>query len=253
MATSSRGMATAAAAAFVAFGSLEPAAGQSKIIEMPRKTQAKAQCTKYPPRLDGEFTQVLNYEVGGLKETHTTKGRITWLQEVDELPPLPSRAGASDGMVGSKAWTDFHAKARCPVQSYRVSGGELAVETVAYMDSSLATCDGKGTANYDAAAVLEGYSALYIADGAYLLTMGSPDVRMGVDNVSGECRDKLSGKKFAYEPVARQINPNMIWILDRRGPVTRGVHGEISPAISAPSRKKLTARWDFANTARNQR
>ncbi len=228
------------------------AAGKSKIIEMPSKKPAKPKCVEQPPRLDGNFTQVLHYNVGGLKESYTTTGRLTWKKQIDTLPPLPMAKPAAEGLPGSKAYRDFHAKARCPVAQYAIDSGELTVETVSNADTQLATCNGTGTTSYDAVAVLAPTSNLYVADNGYLLTIGAPDTRMGVNTVQGECISKFDGTRFAFEPIAKQTSPNIIWILDRQGPVRYGVHGKINPAISAPGHKMLTAKWDFADPAPNR-
>lgn len=251
MRRASRGLRVATAAALGILGCLGAslAAAKPKMIAVPQKPK----CIRSAPRLDGNFTQVLVYEMGAIKATYTTTGRLTWVEETDVLLALPGGTSvARDGEIGSKAWKDFHAKARCPVQTYRLTAGELSVESVSHMDSSLAKCDGKGTVPYDAVAALGSWSALYIAGGAYLLTIGSPDVRLGVDEVKGECVSKLTGDKFAFEPVGRQKDPNLVYILDRRGPITYGVHGEIRPAIPALGQSKVTATWDFADAAPNR-
>lgn len=255
MTRATKGLPVAVATALAVLGCLGASvvAGQSKMIDLRQKQPQKPKCIRSAPRLDGNFTQVLVYEMAGVKATYTTRGRVTWVEESDDgLTALPNSAVARDGVVGSKSWTDFHAKAKCPVQTYRLSAGELSVESVTHMDTSLVTCDGKGTVPYDAIASLGDWSALYIADGAYLLTMGSPDVRLGVDEIKGECVSKLTGDKFAFEPIGRQRDPNLIYILDRRGPIRYGVHGEINPAIPAPGRTKVIARWDFADAAPNR-
>lgn len=248
------GLSVAAAAALAYLGCLGPslAAGKPKMITFPQKQPQEPRCIRSAPRLDGNFTQVLVYEMGGIKNTFTTRGRVTWVEDPEALPLLPGTPVAKDGQVGSKAWKDFHDKAKCPVQTYRLSAGELSVESVSHMDSSLVTCDGNGTVTYDAVASLGDWSALYIVDGAYLLSMGSPDVRLGVDEVKGICVSKLTSDKFAFEPVGHQTDPNFVYILDRRGPVRYGVHGEINPAIPAPSHKRVTASWDFADAAPNR-
>lgn len=222
-----------------------------KVIEVPSKKPAKPKCVQQPPRLDGTFTQVLRYDVVGLKESYTTTGRLTWKQ-IDTLPPLPMTTPAAEGLPGSKAYRDFHSKARCPVAQYAIDSGELTVETVTHSDTSLATCDGTGTTNYEAVTVLAPTSNLYVSENGYLLTIGAPDVRMGVNTVRGECISKMDGKKFAFEPIAKQTSPNIIWILDRQGPLRYGVRGEINPAISAPGHKMLTAEWHFADPAPNR-
>lgn len=247
-------LSVAAAAALATLGCLGAsiASAQPKVIEVRPKQPQQPKCIRSAARLDGDFTQVLVYEMGAIKATYTTRGRVTWAEETDALPALPGSAVATDGEIGSTAWRDFHAKSKCPVQTYRLSAGELSVESVSHMDSSLAKCDGKGTVSYDAVEALGNWSSLYLADGAYLLTMGSPDVRLGVDDVRGECVNKLTGDKFAFEPVGRQKDPNLVYILDRRGPIRYGVHGEINPAVPAPGHTKVTARWDFADAAPNQ-
>lgn len=252
MTRASKVLPVAAAAALALLGCLVAsiAAGEPKMYTLPQKPK----CIRSAPRLHGNFTQVLVYEMGAIKATYTTSGRVTWVEENDDgLTALPGSPVARDGVVGSKAWKDFHDKAKCPIQTYRLSAGELSVESVSHMDSSLVTCDGKGTVPYDAVASLGDWSALYIAGGTYLLTMGSPDVRLGVDKVKGQCVSKLTGEKIPFEPVGRQKDPNLIYILDRRGPIAHGVHGEIKPAIPAPGETKVTARWSFADAAPNRR
>ena len=251
MTRAARGLSVVTAAALGMLGCLGAslAAAKPKLITVPRAPK----CIRSAPRLDGNFKQVLVYESGAINATYTTTGRLTWVEETDVLLALPGGSSvAGDGEIGSKAWKDFHARAKCPVQTYRLSAGELSVESVSHMDSSLVKCDGRGTVPYDAVTALGSWSALYIAGGAYLLTMGSPDVRLGVDEVKGECISKLTGDRFAFQPVGRQKDPNLVYILDRRGSITYGVHGEINPAIPAPGQSKVTATWDFADAAPNR-
>ena len=216
---------------------------QPKVIEVPQK-RSKPQCVEFPPVLVGDFRQTLTYDVGGLKQIHVTKGRLTWRSQGTGMRATDTRVWP-DVTIGSKGWRDYHAKARCPVHDYAIDEGELTVHTEETLESPLTTCHGTGMTPYDAKAVLQLTSTLYLADNGYLLTIGAPDTKLGKNTVTGECVDQR-GRKTQYAPIDKQTSPNIIWILDRKGTFVYGVHGGIEPPIATPGRSMLSARWDFA-------
>lgn len=219
---------------------------QPRTVEVPQK-RSRPNCVEFPATLVGNFRQTLTYGAGGFKQTHVTTGRLTWRSQGTGWGASDSKVWP-DGTVGSKGWRDYHAKARCPVVDYAIDEGQLTVHTEETLESPLTTCHGTGVTEYDAKAVLQLTSRLYLADNGYLVTIGAPDTSLGKNTVTGECVDQR-GRKTRYAPVDRQTNPNLIWILDRKGTFVYGVHGAIEPPIAAPGASMISARWDFAAPA----
>lgn len=207
---------------------------QQKIIEPPHK-RPRPQCVEYPPELVGSFKQTLMFKQGGIKQTDVTNGRITWKKHsVKKEPPT------SPWPLVNK----FFEKARCPVSTYLISGGDLTVDTEVSYEGPM-ECEGRGQTSYEAHPVLFNMSILFIADNGYQLSIGAADTDMGKNVVTKMCKER-GGRRTPFPPIEEQRNPNFIQIQDRSGTFVYGVHGEINPAISVSPTYKLTARWDFA-------
>lgn len=229
------------------------ASAQSKIITIPQKAEKRPSCPVYAERLDGQFTQTRSLNISGLKQTETSKGRLTWVKDdQDELRPLPNVGGSrnirGEGIPGSKAWWEFHDKAKCPVQRYRIADGEIEVkvESESRGIGGAGGCKGSGDMKF-AADPLKALSNLYVSENGYLLSLGAPDTMLPQGNIVGECTVP-GGKRHSWDSPVH----NSIMILDRRAAVVYGVNGEIDPAIDVGGGWKMGAKWSFADPKPNR-
>ena len=207
--------------------------------------EPQAACPAAPERLGGTYTETRVQDFGATKRTYQNTVTLTWIKDrQDPLPPLPNSRQV-DGMPGSRAWTEFHAGASpsCPVQPYRIEGGEIhfKLDGKSGAIGGPGGCEGKADATFNADA-LKDLSTLYIGEQGYLLTLGAPDYAMPQTTIKGTCIVP-GGRTHALDS---PVNDNAIVLLDQRGPFTGEVAGEINPPMALPGGWTHSAKWRFA-------
>lgn len=185
-----------------------------------------ADCPVMPARLEGTYTD--KREISGMiTQSYVNTVRVNWIKDEDDLPPLPGASVAPDGQLGSRAWREMHANERpgCPVTSYHLEGGTVnfKLETSGKGIGGPGECKGSTEQTFSAE-VLKRYSALYIGERGYLITVAATDFMIPDTTVSGQCMTP-----GAVTPWSSPVNDNVIMLLDKRGEFTGGaVRGSFS-------------------------
>lgn len=173
-----------------------------------------AACPAQPARLQGTYTDTRK---NGSMLSYVNTVTLTWVAEEDDLPPLPGVGTQPDGMVGSRAWREFHASDRpgCRVKSYRIESGQVQfkLDTRGEGIGGPGVCEASVQQTFGAD-VLKKYSALYIGERGYLITIGAMDFMIPDTTISGTCRTP-----GAVTPYTSPVNDNVIMLLDKRGPM----------------------------------
>ncbi len=185
-----------------------------------------AACPAQPARLQGTYTDTRK---NGSLLSYDNTVTLTWVAEEDDLPPLPGVGTQPDGMVGSRAWREFHASDRpgCHVKSYRIESGQVQfkLDQRSIAIGGPGECEGSTQQTFGAD-VLKKYSALYIGERGYLITIGAMDFMIPDTTISGTCRTP-----GAVTPYSSPVDDNVIMLLDKRGPMNGNI---VTGAFSEP-------------------